>query len=109
MRAHVVVAAQVERELIDCRSRSRNSGLMCAAKLTGWPGSGSFTGGAWSPAASCAAGAGGPTGPQSQRGTAAAVTAGPGLVGCLADQLSPPCALGLGEWLAAGGKGRDCR
>jgi hypothetical protein len=53
---------------MDCRSRSRNMGLMCFPKLTGSPGPGKLTS-SW-PSAPAWAGSsdGGPAGPQSQRG-----------------------------------------
>ena len=57
--------------VIDLRSCSRNSGLMCAAKLTVSSGPGSVTGASssvlgWT-------GPGGPAGPQSQAGAGAPV------------------------------------
>ena len=53
--------------VMDLRSCSRNSGLMCASKVTVSSGPGSVTGGCCA-AAGAGAGAGGPAGPQSQRG-----------------------------------------
>ena len=57
--------------VIDLRSCSRNSGLMCAAKLTVSSGPGSVTGASSSVLGRT--GAGGPAGPQSQAGAGASV------------------------------------